>query len=173
MDWFLFTLIEITLMMCVLWLWVVIDTFRYTPIIYLGKKRKLIRYYSQKAFKELKLKPIPVKMYINKYSSNYHLVKKEIAIAVNKLTKKHADIRLNPYFDNGRKIESDLDQLKFTLFHEIGHYYTHTNYPYLHAEQHKQRLKLLEKDLSKAEYRQMPDEKMADDIAFALMKIIK
>lgn len=112
-----------------------IEIFRNINIIYLGKKRKLIKYYADKGFKYLRLESIPVRIYANDYNASYNRKTAKIGIGVPSLTKERADRTLNPYFENDIYIKDDLEKLKFTIFHEIGHYYLYTNHRYWVAQQ--------------------------------------
>ena len=143
-------------------------------IPYFGKRTKVIRYYAREGFKYLKLTPIPVKLNCNTDNASYYFVGK-IAIGMNHLTKKDADIHFNPFFSKENQIKSDLDHLKFTIFHEIGHYYIHTKYPEWQTKQTKLKRTMIKAlgSISRKEYRQLAEERVADKIAFILMKNIK
>ena len=89
------------------------------------------------------------------------------------LTKKDANEHLNPFFKNDIHIKDDLDHLKFSLFHEMGHYYLYTQHSEWQKVQSKAKSSYLCGRRSDETYRQLTDEKMADRIAFTMMKNIK
>jgi len=147
-----------------------------TPIPYFGKKRKIVKGYFKRGLKFLRLEPIPLKVYINS-TSRYLLKTKQVEISVENLTKAHADLYLNPYFSSKKMyIHNNNDHIRFTVFHELAHHYLATKYPEWQKKQHRLRLSLYYNDgkgFTHGEYRLLPDERMADKIAFLMMKKIK